>query len=92
MLYTDRRFGPTAFYQAALNVFTIVAALSAVEASRRLCVRHRLHRGRCGAARHRLVRLAPRARYRESPECQVRWREILVKPAFFVVYAAGLGA
>src|SRR5262249_43647434 len=28
MLYTDRRFGPAAFYQAALNVFMIVGALS----------------------------------------------------------------
>ena len=27
MLYTHRRFGPAAFYQAALNVFTIAAAL-----------------------------------------------------------------
>ena len=27
MLYTDRRFAPTAFYQAALNVFTIAGAL-----------------------------------------------------------------
>src|SRR5664279_6599105 len=27
MLYTHRRFGPAAFYQAALNVFTIGAAL-----------------------------------------------------------------
>jgi len=28
LLFTDRRFAPTAFYQAALNVFTIIAALS----------------------------------------------------------------
>src|SRR5438309_9914511 len=27
MLYTHRRFGPAAFYQAALNVFTIVGGL-----------------------------------------------------------------
>ena len=27
LLYTDRRFAPTAFYQAALNVFTIAGAL-----------------------------------------------------------------
>ena len=27
MLYTHRRFGPAAFYQAALNVFTIAGAL-----------------------------------------------------------------
>ena len=26
-LYTKRRFGPTAFYQAFLNVFTIAGAL-----------------------------------------------------------------
>ena len=28
LLYTDRRFAATAFYQASLNVFTIVGALS----------------------------------------------------------------
>ena len=28
LLYTDRRFAPTAFYQAALNVFTILGALT----------------------------------------------------------------
>ena len=25
LLYTDRRFAPTAFYQAAINTFTIIA-------------------------------------------------------------------
>ena len=28
---------------------------------------------------------------RGVPPCPVRWREILMKPAFFVVYAAGIG-
>src|SRR5262249_56523318 len=28
---------------------------------------------------------------RSAPECSARWREILIKPAFFVVYAAALG-
>ena len=33
-----------------------------------------------------------RARHRQAlPECRIRWREILTKPAFFVVYAAGIG-
>ena len=27
----------------------------------------------------------------DLPECPIRWREILMKPAFFVVYAAGIG-
>ena len=35
-------------------------------------------------------RLAPRAQTVGMP--RIRWRELLAKPAFFVIYAAGLGA
>ena len=83
---------PTAFYQAALNVFTIARRAEPVEVPGRLRLRHRLHRRRLGAAGDRLVRGARRAGHRAAlPPCEVHWREILAKPAFFVVYAAGLG-
>ena len=91
LLYTDRRFGPTAFYQAALNVFTIGGALClwkfvgvyafaigyTVGAYAQLAIV-------CFAARRGLNTsgVAPST---------VPWREILTKPAFFVVYASGLG-
>ena len=91
LLYTERRFGPTAFYQATLNVCTIIAAVSlwqqvgvyafaigyAAGACVQLAVVHHAARGR----------LRPEA----LPTCDIRWREILAKPAFFLVYAGGLG-
>ena len=91
LLYTDRRFAPTAFYQATLNVFIIAGALSlwkfagvyafaigyAVGAWAQLGVVY--FASRSG--------LAPV----EGARCEIHWREILAKPVFFVVYAAGLG-
>ena len=91
LLYTDRRFGPAAFYQAALNVFTIAGALClwkfvgvyafaigyAVGAYAQLAI--------VWFAARRGLDTA------NALECNVPWREILAKPAFFVVYAAGLG-
>ncbi len=91
MLYTDRRFGPAAFFQAAINVFTIASALCLWKflgvyafaigytsgATAQLAMV-------CFAARSGLKTANP-------PACKAPWREILMKPAFFVVYAAGLG-
>jgi putative peptidoglycan lipid II flippase len=93
LLFTDRRFAPTAFYQAALNVFTIAGALSlwkfvgvyafaigyTVGAWAQLAIVY-------FAARRDLDTAAA-----ASSACPVGWREILAKPALFVVYAAGLG-
>ena len=91
LLYTQRRFAPTAFYQATLNVFIIVGALSlwklvgvyafaigyTVGAWAQLgIVYFAAHQGLDTAG---------------APQCEIHWREILTKPAFFVVYAAGLG-
>src|ERR1039458_2860766 len=119
MLYTHRRFGPAAFYQAALNVFTIAAALClwkfvgvyafaigyTAGAGAQLAIVYLAARSRvklrsvyafaigypAGAgAQLAIVYLAARSRLdtKDLPPCQVRWREILMKPAFFVVYAA----
>jgi putative peptidoglycan lipid II flippase len=91
LLYTERRFGPTAFYQATLNLFTILAALVlwrrlgvyafaigyAIGACVQLALVHHASRSNLSADKpHR---------------CDLRWREILGKPAFFLVYASGLG-
>ena len=92
LLYTDRRFAPTAFYQAALNALTIVCALALW---RHLGVYAFALGYTLGAwVQLGIVYWAARARLatRGVPESTVPWREILAKPAFFAVYAAGLGS
>jgi putative peptidoglycan lipid II flippase len=91
VLYTDRRFAPTAFYQAALNAFTIIAALALF---RVLGVYAFAIGYTAGAwAQFGIVWYAARRPLVTEglPECRMHWAEILRKPAFFVVYAAGLG-
>jgi putative peptidoglycan lipid II flippase len=91
LLYTDRRFAPTAFNQATINICVIAAALSlwkfvgvysfaigyTVGAWAQLGVVY-------FASRSSLVPV-------DGARSEIHWREILTKPAFFVVYAAGLG-
>jgi len=91
LLYTRRRFLPTAFYQAALNVFTIIGALSLWKF---LGVYAFAIGYTAGAwAQLAIVWFAARSGVdtRSAPPCEIHWREILAKPAFFVVYAVGLG-
>lgn len=91
LLYTDRRFLPTAFYQAALNAFTIIGALSLWKF---LGVYAFAIGYTAGAwAQLAIVWFAARSGLDTAgaPPCRIHWREILAKPAFFVVYAAGLG-
>jgi putative peptidoglycan lipid II flippase len=90
LLYTDRRFGLAAFYQAALNLFTITGALClwktlgvyafavgyTIGAGAQLATVY-------FATRRQLSEVAP------AP-ATLRFRAILAKPAFFMVYAAGL--
>jgi len=91
LLYTDRRFAPTAFYQAALNAFTVIAALTLF----RVLGVYAFALGYTAGAWAQLgiVWYATRGtlRGRDLPQCDIHWAEILGKPAFFVVYAAGLG-
>jgi putative peptidoglycan lipid II flippase len=91
LLYTSRRFGPTAFYQATLNVFTIAGAL----ALWKIAGVHAFAIGyTVGAwAQLAIVWFAARSDLRtgDGPRCELRYRELLAKPAFFMVYAAALG-
>jgi len=90
LLYTDRRFLPTAFYQAALNVFTIIGALTLWK----LLGVYAFAIGYTAGAWMQLgiVWFAARSGLeRPAAACHIHWREILAKPSFFVVYAAGLG-
>ncbi len=90
LLYTDRRFGLAAFYQAALNVFTIAAALCLWKTLGVYAFAVGYTTG-AGvqlatvyfATRRQLRAVAP------APSA-LRFRDILAKPAFFMVYAAGL--
>jgi len=91
LLYTDRRFLPTAFYQAAINVFTIGGALCLWKFVGVYAFAIGYSLGAC--AQLAIVWFAARRGLDTAnlPQCTVRWREILMKPAFFVVYAAGIG-
>jgi putative peptidoglycan lipid II flippase len=90
LLYTDRRFAPTAFYQAAINAFTIAAALALwkVLGVYAFALGYTL-----GVwAQFGIVWWAARAGRdtRSAAVPAVGWREILGRPVFFVVYATGL--
>ncbi len=94
LLYTDRRFAPTAFYQAALNVFTSIAALA-------LWKFLGVYAFALGYTPGAWVQLAivwfaarPHRAWTPAVAAEsepIHWRDILARPAFFVIYAAGLG-
>jgi putative peptidoglycan lipid II flippase len=91
LLYTTRRFAPTAFYQAALNACTIVVAL----VGWKVLGVYAFAAGYTVGAWVQLGIVWFAAR-REGGAAEgatgLRWTELLARPAFFVVYAAGLGA
>jgi putative peptidoglycan lipid II flippase len=91
LLYTGRRFGPAAFYQAALNVFMIASALCLWKFVGVYAFAIGYTAGAC--AQLGIVYFATRKGLdpSQTQECSLSWREILTKPAFFVLYAAGLG-
>jgi len=90
LLYTDRRFALAAFYQAALNVCAIAGALCLWKTLGVYAFAVGYTTG-AGvqlatvyfATRRQLRAMAP------APST-LRFRDILAKPAFFMVYAAGL--
>ena len=90
LLYTERRFGPTAFYQAALNLCTILGALSLWK----LLGVYAFAVGYTAGAwmQFGIVYFAARSGLESAGtvESEVHWREILAKPLFFAVYAVGL--
>jgi len=91
LLYTSRRFAPAAFYQAALNVCTIACAVTLWKF---LGVYAFAAGYTAGAwAQLAIVYWATRRELAGGGQAarRVPWREIVAKPAFFVVYAAGLG-
>lgn len=91
LLYTDRRFAPTAFYQASLNLFTILAAVSLWKVAGVYAFAIGYSAGAC--AQLAIVSYVGREQLKAPalPRCDLRWSQILVKPGFFLVYAVGLG-
>src|SRR5262249_16493000 len=90
LLYTERRFAPTAFYQAALNACTIVAAggLWKLLGLYAFALGYTLGAG----VPLGIVWWAARQGRAHEPAAaaMLHWRGILGRPLFFVVYAAGL--
>ncbi len=92
LLYTDRRFAPAAFYQAAINACTVAGALTLWKVLG-------IYAFALGYTAGAFVQLAivyfatrrdfAGRSFSRAPI--VSWREILSKPSFFVVYATGLG-
>jgi putative peptidoglycan lipid II flippase len=90
LLYTDRRFAPFAFYQASLNLFTIIGAVSlwAVTGVYGFAIGYTM-----GAwAQFGVVYFCVRSGLdsRDLPGCQVHWRQILTKPVTILIYAVNL--
>jgi putative peptidoglycan lipid II flippase len=90
LLYTDRRFAPTAFYQAVINLCTIIGALSLWKTAGVYAFAAGYTAGAWAQLAIVYFAARPHARVEPGVECEVHWGEILVKPAFFVVYAAAL--
>ncbi len=87
-LYTKRRFGPTAFYQAFLNVFTVAGALLLWRAMGIYGFAIGYAAGSCGQLV--LVYAASRADLRRAmavPGFRISARDLLGKPGIFMAYA-----
>ncbi|MGO9228828.1 MAG: murein biosynthesis integral membrane protein MurJ [Bryobacteraceae bacterium] len=89
-LYTGRRFGPMAFYQGVLNVFTIAGALLLWRAIGVYAFAIGYTAG--AFAQLAIVWFATRRdlAHAAAEPCAISWREIAAKPGFFVFYAAAL--
>jgi putative peptidoglycan lipid II flippase len=92
MLYTDRRFLPSAFYQATLNVFTIVGALS-------LWKFFGVYGFAAGYSVGAWVQFGvvwfavrPGLKTDNLPPCDLDWRTIITRPGTILVYAAALAS
>ena len=92
LLYTDRRFAPSAFYQATLNVFTIAGALS-------LWKFFGVYGFAIGYSVGAWVQFGVVYFYARSglktdnlPACELHWRTIVARPGTILLYAAALAS
>jgi|GEM_PF-764185 len=86
LLYTDRRFAPSAFQQATLNLFTILAAV----ALWKVIGIYGFAIGYVTGAWVQLAMVYSAARsglrYDNAQPSEIHWREILSKPASILLY------
>lgn len=87
ILFTERRFGPSAFYQACLNTFTIAGALSLWKVAGIYGFALGYTVGSC--VQFALVWWCARGfrRLPETPNFPTPWRELVAKPGTFLIYA-----
>jgi len=92
LLYTDRRFAPTAFYQASLNLGTVAGALALAP----VMGVHGFALGYTLGAwvQSGVVWWAARSRLelRGVPASTVGWRDLLAKPLSIAIFTGGLAA
>jgi putative peptidoglycan lipid II flippase len=90
LLYTDRRFAPSAFHQATLNVLTIVGAASLW----RVLGIYGFAIGYTAGAWTQCALVYSAARSDlppgPAPDCRIHWRVIIAKPASILVYSGFL--
>ncbi|MBV9742927.1 MAG: hypothetical protein JO099_04135 [Acidobacteriia bacterium] len=89
LLYTERRFGPTAFYQATLNLSTILvtAALWSKFGVYSFALGYTVGAVIQLAAVHFAAMPSLHLRKQLNAEGKLQWRDALAKPGFFAVYA-----
>jgi putative peptidoglycan lipid II flippase len=90
LLYTDRRFAPFTFYQASLNVFTIIGAVAlwTVLGVYGFAIGYTVGAWVQWGVVH--VCVSRDLEKKDLPKCQVHWREILARPITILIYAVSL--
>lgn len=90
LLYTDRRFAPSAFYQASLNLFTIVGALAFWKMLGVLGFAIGYTLGAWVQLGVVFWRARAGLNLRGLPDAQVDWRKLLARPLMIVVFASAM--
>jgi putative peptidoglycan lipid II flippase len=88
LLFTHRRFAPTAFHQASLNLFVIIGALSLWRTLGVYGFAIGYTAGACAQLAIVYFASRPSLRVDREPDCEVHWRELLAKPGSFVLCAS----
>ncbi len=90
LLYTDRRFAPFTFYQASLNLFTVIGAIGLwrLLGVYGFAIGYSIGAWVQWGVVHYFVRADLKTT--DLPGCKVPWREILARPITVLFYAVSL--